>query len=216
MAHSVICCYCGRGFDRDKEKYVKATSRRYSHAKCAIENAEKNNLPIPEVITPVEYVNCVFCKKKLDKNGVGCIQLSPNRYAHLECASKPKTEKESLEEYIMELFECEYIPPRIQKQITQYIEQYHFTYSGIHKALTYFFEVKKNPVEKESPTLGIVPYCYKEAFTYYYSIWEAKQKNKGKSFEDYVPKEIVINISPPERKNRKQKVFSFLDEEEDG
>lgn len=34
MAHWVKCLYCGEGFDRDKEKFIKI-GRRYSHPQCA-------------------------------------------------------------------------------------------------------------------------------------------------------------------------------------
>ena len=58
---------------------------------------------------------------------------------------------------------------------------------------------------------------YKDAYNYYYAQWEAQQKNKDKRMEDYLPKDEIIVIKPPERKIKKRKLFSFLDEEvEDG
>ena len=61
----------------------------------------------------------------------------------------------------------------------------------------------------------IVPYIYQQAYRYYYSLWEAQQKNENKVVQEYVPvvKEIVIPI--PERKIKKRKLFAFLDEEEE-
>lgn len=60
----------------------------------------------------------------------------------------------------------------------------------------------------------IVPYVYQKAYNYYYSLWEAQQKNKEKIIEYYVPKVKEIIIPAPERKVKKRKNFSFLDEEE--
>ena len=62
--------------------------------------------------------------------------------------SKEDYDKMQLDQYIMNLFHTEYVDPRIQKQIKNYIENYNYTYSGILKSLVYFYDVQKNPVEK--------------------------------------------------------------------
>jgi hypothetical protein len=106
------------------------------------------------------------------------------------------------------------VTPRIQKQIKQYVEEYHYTYSGIHKALVYFYEVKGNSIEKANNGIGIVPYIYKDAYNYYYSIWEANQKNKDKTAADLQIQQQVVHIKSPERpQKRKRRLFSFLDKE---
>ena len=103
----------------------------------------------------------------------------------------------------------------INRNIKRYREEYNYTYSGIHKALIYFFEIKGNSIEKANGNIGIVPYVYKDAFNYYYSIWEANQKNETKKIEDYLPEEHVITIQSPQRKIKQRKLFTFLDEEEE-
>ena len=113
----------------------------------------------------------------------------------------------------MKLFKEDYVNPRVRKQINTFIEEYQYTYSGIRKSLVYFFEVKGNPIERANGGIGIVPYVYKDAYNYYYSIWEANQKNEHKLVEEYVPQEKVITIPVPQRKIKKRKLFSFLDEE---
>ena len=91
----------------------------------------------------------------------------------------------------MKLFHLEYVDARIRKQINNYIEEYHFTYSGIRK----------------------VPYVYKDAYNYYLSLWEANQKNEDKDVEQFVPQVVKIKIPRPQRKIKKRKCFEFLDEE---
>lgn len=132
-----------------------------------------------------------------------------------ELKTKEDKDKESLEKYIMKLFKEDYINPRIRKQLNQYINEYHYTYSGIHKALIYFFEIKHNSIEKANGGIGIVPWCYKNAYDYYYSLWQAQQANKDKKISTYIPKEIEIIITPPKREIKKRKLFSFLDKEND-
>ena len=117
-----------------------------------------------------------------------------------------------LDQYIMNLFHTEYVDPRIQKQIKNYIENYNYTYSGILKSLVYFYDVQKNPVEKSNDGIGIVPWIYKKAFDYYYAIWLAQQKNESKKIEDYIPEETEIVIPRPKPKPYKKHLFSFLDD----
>lgn len=129
--------------------------------------------------------------------------------------NKEDLDKMKLEQYINKLFHTDYVDPRIQKQIKNYIKEYNFTYSGILKSLVYFYEVKQNPVEKSNDGIGIVPWVYKQAFNYYYAIWLAQQKNTDKTVENYIPKETEIVIPRPKPKPHKKHLFSFLDDKED-
>lgn len=129
--------------------------------------------------------------------------------------NKEDLDKMKLEQYINKLFHTDYVDPRIQKQIKNYIKEYNFTYSGILKSLVYFYEVKQNPVEKSNDGIGIVPWVYKQAFNYYYAIWLAQQKNTDKTVENYIPKETEIIIPRPKPKPHKKYLFSFLDDKED-
>ena len=108
----------------------------------------------------------------------------------------------------------DYILPRYMKQITQYKNDYNFTYSGMLKALKYWYEVKKNPVDLNRG-VGIIPYIYKNAYDYYLALWLSHQQNESKNLADFVPKDIVVTIPSPQRHIEKRKMFTFLDEEED-
>ena len=129
--------------------------------------------------------------------------------------NKEDLDKMKLEQYINKLFHTDYVDPRIQKQIKNYIKEYNFTYSGILKSLVYFYEVKQNPVQKSNDGIGIVPWVYKQAFNYYYAIWLAQQKNTDKTVENYIPKETEIIIPRPKPKPYRKHLFSFLDDKED-
>ena len=165
-------------------------------------------------------VKCAICGMSFDANVEPFVKVSSRRYAHQKCSenkeenlSQLEKDKEALDQYIMKLFNITYIDPRIRKQIKQYIEEYHYTYSGILKALVYHYEIKGGDIDKANGALGIVPYVYQKAYNYYYSLWEAQQKNKEKIIEHYIPKVKEIIIPVPERKIKKKKNFSFLDEE---
>lgn len=165
-------------------------------------------------------VICKYCGIKFDRDKYPFVQVSSRRYAHKECAEveekeleEKKSEKTELDNYIMELFNEDYVNPRIQKQIKQYVEEYDYTYSGIRKTLIYFYEVKGNSIKKSNGGIGIVPYIYNEAYSYYYLIEKAKQVNQDKNLERFKLKEEIVHIKSPERKIRKKRFFSFLDEE---
>lgn len=220
MAHVVICPLCKTKFDRDKEEYVVISSRRYAHAACALRaKAENPDLPDFKIINPFDFVKCHYCKKDMNRQDEDCVHLGKGKYAHKACADLEKTreltDKEKLDQYIMQLFGTEYVSPLIQKQINKFITEYNYTYSGILKSLKYFFEVKQNSLEKAHGGIGIVPYIYQNAYEYYYSIWLAQQKNELKEISVYQPKIVEITIKRPQRKVKQRKLFTFLDEEEE-
>lgn len=171
-------------------------------------------------------VKCFYCGETFDANSVPFVMVNSRRYAHLSCqndklASETKQEKDKriLEEYIKKLFGYKTIPPRITKQIQTYVHdlEHNYTYFGIYKTLKYFFEIKKNSLEKANGGIGIVPYVYDEAYTYWRAIWEAQQKNEDVDLKEFVLPVREIHIYPPQRQPMKhtRKLFTFLDEGEE-
>ena len=195
---------------------------RHAHAECYEAERKKNpKLEEYEIINPADIVKCVYCKKEFNKRLTPCVLVGEKKYAHTECAkqeaSREKTDEEKLNEYIMNLYKVDYVPPRMQKQIKQFIQQYNYTYSGMLKTLIYFYEIKGNDVKDSYDSLGIIPYVYNKACSYYRAIWEAQQKNARKNLNDYIETEIkVIKIPVPEcTVRRRRKLFTFLDEEDE-
>lgn len=165
------------------------------------------------------YVTCVYCGEKFNRDKEPTTQISARRYAHKECAEKHEANKgqeekdlEALEKYIMQLFDETYVNARVRKQLKEYKEQYHFTYSGILKTLIYWYEIKGNSTEKANGGIGIIPYVYNDALKYYYTLYLAKLANESKDIEVYKPKEKVIEILPPRIQPRRIRLL-FEDEE---
>lgn len=212
---NVKCLYCKEIFDRSKETYAKVSSTRYAHEKCAKENY-KGTEPLA-IINPNDFLICKYCKKPFNRYEEPYIKVSKSKYAHEAChlidMQRDKSDEEKLNEYIMSLFDTDYVLPGARKQIKEYIEKYHFTHSGILKALVYYYEVKNGSIEKAHGQIGIVPYIYQEAYNYYYALWEAQQKNLTKIIDHYVPEVEEIRIPSPQKKVYKKNLFSFLDEE---
>lgn len=220
MPHFVICPYCRIKFDRDKEEYALVSARRYAHAACMLREAEKDpNYVKKEIIDPSDNVICAYCKAPLNKKDEDCVMVSNGKYAHKKCQEveehREKTDKEELEDYIKKLFSISYIDPRVKSQIKKYVEEYNFTYSGMKKALYYFYEIKNGDKEKANGGIGIIPYVYKDAYNYFYNLWLNQQKNKDIEVNLYVPKVIEISIPRPQRKVKKRELFTFLDEDQE-
>lgn len=219
MAHRVICSICKSNFDRDKIAYVQTGARRYAHADCALRQAaEKNETLTLEIVDPNDFITCIYCKKTFKKSDAEYIQITNSKYAHIACseleAKREKTDAEKLDAYIMKLFDYDYVPPRAKRQINDFIKEYNYTYSGMLKALIYFYEIKHGSIEEAHDGIGIIPYIYQDAYNYYYNLWMAQQKNKEKDISNYIPQTIEVRIPVPQRNIKKRKLFGFLDEEE--
>ena len=167
-------------------------------------------------------VKCPICNKMFDANQEPYVMISSRRYAHLSCqqsaqeqAEQIQKDKEALEQYIKQLFNYKTLPEKVNRQIKQYVTERNYTYSGILKTLKYWFEIKQGDIEKANGGIGIVPFIYDDAFTYWRGVWEIKERNK-EAEQIIIPVREVHITSPkrtPMRRFRKQ--FTFL-EDEDG
>lgn len=225
----VKCLYCGELFDNKKELYVKPNSRRYAHANCYLREKVKNPALVElTIFDPADEVTCIYCKKKFFKSKIDNYKILDNgKYAHVECceieAKRELTDKEKLDNLIIQLYELKFVSPRVQKQINDYITKYDYTYTGIKKTLEYMHFVKKLPVDKaafDTYGIGLVKSYFDQAKRYYKAIWEAQQSQKeslnGYSIADFVPQPIEISIPAPRRKELKRQLFTFLEEGQDG
>ena len=170
----------------------------------------------------MHQVTCVYCKERFDRDKVAFTKISERRYAHEECAKTRYVEKnqeekdyEALENYIKNLFHEDYLSARIRKQIKDMRAEYNYTYSGMLKTLVWWFEIKKNSIEKANEGIGIIPYVYKDACNYYYALYLANIENE--EYVNYKPQIKEIHISSPRaEKKGKKKLFKFLEEEVNG
>lgn len=168
-------------------------------------------------------VKCFYCQHVFDrdKEPFMAIPDKSRRYAHKECFLRAvaveranQQDKENLEEYIKELFNYKVLPEAVNKQIRQYTTENNYTYSGILKALKYFYEVKHGSKEKAYGRIGIVPYVYDTAHNYYLAIWQARERNEQVKTNEYVLPTVEIRIPVPQRKPMRglRRLFRVLDD----
>lgn len=168
-------------------------------------------------------VKCYYCGHIFDrdKEPFMAIPDKARRYAHKDCylraAAIQQADEENrvkLENYIKELFNYKVLPEGVNRQIREYTTEKNYTYSGILKALKYFYEIKHGSKEKAFGRIGIVPFVYEDAHNYYLAIWETQQKNTEVQVEEYVLPQKEVHISIPQREpmRKKRQVFVFLEE----
>lgn len=158
-------------------------------------------------------VKCMICGKVFDRDKEPFEKVTSRRYAHKECCLNPEknqSDRSKLDQYICELFGYSFVPPNVQMQIKEYVEDYKYSEIGILNTLKYFYEIKKGDIVKAKGGIGIVAYVYTEANIYFEKINSANEKN---SLIEIFFEDKEVNIYSQDRKPMKRKIFSFLDED---
>ena len=157
---------------------------------------------------------CLYCGLEFDRDKLPYVQVTNMRYAHKECyakveANKTQDEKdyEALTNYIEKLFGIGYVSAKIAKQIRDYRVAYNYTYNGMLGTLTYWYEVKKAPIDKANNGGGIIPYIYDQAKEYYIGIATANSLNSD--VFNYRAKVTEITIAPPKPEERQPRLFNL-------
>lgn len=164
-------------------------------------------------------VKCFYCNEMFDKDLEPFEKVSSRRYAHKSCYEKVQAGKtsdeidyENLVNYIKRKFQLSTINAKITKQISDYKQKYNFTYSGILKALVWWYEVKNNPVDDKIITygIGIVPYIYNDAKTYYYGLWLAQHANTEDLLNSFEIKVEEVIIPSPRQELPRPHLFNII------
>lgn len=170
-------------------------------------------------------VKCLYCNQSFDakpeEQDVVWFKPRSNRYAHISCAKK-QSEAQTAEEkafddlynYVKKEQGANFNFVQFKKIVDAWCKDYNYTYSGILKSLWYFYEVKGNSKEKfKAGSIGIVPFCYTQAYNYYYNIYLASQLAGSGDYNTSLKREIEIEA--PVAKVLPPKLFNLDMEDED-
>ena len=165
-------------------------------------------------------VKCLYCQESFDINAEPFAKPRSNRYAHTKCyeqyeahLSQEDKDYEALTNYIKSLFHE--LNPRVVKQIKEYKSEYGYSYSGMLKTLKWWYEIKKNSVDKAQGGIGIIPYIYKQACEYYYALYLAATLNEDIAIKSPDMKIREIVISPPQGRSKTVRLFNLDDDDEE-
>lgn len=168
---------------------------------------------------------CAICGKEFDRNAIQAVKHGARRYAHQTCFPdgelvpmekklEDEPEYQMIMDYCYKLFGENHNWAMTKKYIKKFIEENKFSLSGIHKSLLYFYDVKKNPIDKANNTIGIVPFVYQDAYNYYYNLFMSQQNLQKTGEFKTVTKETVIK--PPKSRGLFKKLFKLeVDEDEE-
>ena len=166
-------------------------------------------------------VKCAICQKTFDRDKIQAVKHGARRYSHYDC--EPTGEKvplvkkdedlQKLLEYINTLFKGQQNQAKVNQSIKKFHSELGYSYSGIQKALYYFYEIKHNSIDKANGGISIVHFVYKDAYNYYYDLFMAQQRNENK--KPFIEKVREIIIKPPKVK-KPIKLFDLDKELGDG
>lgn len=117
-------------------------------------------------------------------------------------------EKAELEQYLQNLFNEFPLNIKAQKQIMQYRKEYKYTYRGMLNTLRWWYEITGHAIQDANGGVGIIPYIYEDAKTYYHNLAMAQMANIDKRIEDYTSTVEVVTIRSPRAKTKKPKIFN--------
>ena len=142
-------------------------------------------------------VKCAFCQDETNKMEKTEMVRIDEKNFHPECAKKYEDKKELIAT-ICRIFNYKMPGPRNNAYITKFLNE-GMSYKGITNALIYFYDIKKNSIEKSNGGIGIVPWVYEDANRYY-----ERKENMEKQLEEAI--EYSKNNQPQEEKTRKVRV----------
>lgn len=169
-------------------------------------------------------VKCLYCGLVFDAkpNEEGKVWYKPrtNRYAHKQCGdhaqdnlTQEQKDFHELYQYVKNEQKENFNYVQFDKITKSWIKEYGYTYSGMLKSLLYFYEVKKNSKQKlKEGSIGIIPFCYVQAYNYYYDIYTASQQAGQGNYNKTAARHIDINA--PIARAYPPKLFNLEDSNE--
>lgn len=128
--------------------------------------------------------HCRICKIEIDKEKDDWVMPSKNWYYHRNCynnwkESTPATDEEYrafIFDFIARDLKVSYDYHMCKAQIDKFVRENKMTVKGIFFTLKYFYELKGGDWNKGHGGIGIVPFVYNEACSYWV---ERERKTKG-------------------------------------
>ena len=160
MAHKVICLYCKKQFDRDKEPTQKVSARRYAHLNCWKEHLANMSQEEKDIQNFFDYTKKLFGEdynyiltKKLAERYV-----KENNYTYSGMLKTLKWYYEKEGHSIEKSNGSIGIIPYIYKQaLNYYYALYQAQLVNKEKNLSNFTTSKERTVEIESPRVYVRP-----------------------------------------------------------
>lgn len=167
-------------------------------------------------------VKCKKCGQIFDTNECEYI-VSGRRYSHKICPglseeeqiieNRKLEEERILVEYMKEKYGEEvYKSDKTWVVLNKMMKEHSLDNLKLYHVLYYLTDVKKRKLNGD---FGLIPYYWEEAEKYFQDLEKIQNINEQilSNAEEIIIDTIDIVIKSPQRKKKKKKLFSFLDEE---
>lgn len=165
----------------------------------------------PELIQEInkEYSICKNMTEVGKKLGISTSTVKNHlSEENIQLSKQQNDDRDALWYYIYRLFgQAEEDKPVSDWNITQMMKfkRQGMPYRGQLLALKYFYEIKKNSIQKSNKSIGIIPWIWDES-RQYYSKLEQKQKEIGEMIQKQLEKDrIEIQYNPSDYIGKKKK-----------
>lgn len=177
------CKICGEDVIKTEQEYYQNT-RGYFHQSCRDQKQSQKTEGCTAAGAKKNSVKCYYCGEQVPtgervKNDKG-YNFHPN-------CLKEYDDRRNLFDYCCYIWGLKAPGPVITRQAKQFKEK-GLTYKGMLLTLKYFYETQRNDRTKYKgkETIGIIPYVYDEAKSYY----ESLEKKKAELVNETVTQEI--------------------------
>lgn len=109
-------------------------------------------------------VQCTNCKTKFDK--INLIEYSKTKRLCKKCAAEQK-EMDDLKEYICKIYNMQYVSPKLQKQINEFVTQHNYRPKAIKMIMEYAIKIEKFEIDISLESITFVNYFKHDAIKYY-------------------------------------------------
>lgn len=109
-------------------------------------------------------VQCSNCKTKFDKESL--TEYGKSKRLCKKCLTEQK-EMDSLKEYICKLYKMEYVSPKLQKQINEFVTMYNYKPRAIKMIIEYAINIEKFELDISFESITFVNYFKHAAIEYY-------------------------------------------------
>lgn len=139
----------------------------------------------------MKKVKCYYCEEQFDKDTETWVKPLSNRYAHESCSILYDTIQEKCKNWLLEIYDNKKISRQIKIFVNDGIDLI-----TILQTLEYWYDIKQNSAEESNGGIGIVPYIYKEAISYWTNKKDIQEKAVNLKISESPIKTIKLKRQP--------------------
>lgn len=150
-------------------------------------------------------VQCTNCKDKYNKEDL--TEYSKTKRLCKKCESEQR-EMDNLKKYICKIYKMEYVSPKLQKQINEFVTLHNYRPKAIQMIIDYAIKIEKFEIDTDLESITFVNYFKYNAIKYYKEKKEIKDSVKNFKKPE-VKTAFINNVANGVVRNRK--IFDLND-----